>query len=183
MWSQLYMDNLFSSSDLFYDLMQKSRNCCGTVSPNRKGMPQNIRPKKMKQMGWKSIKTRSDLMAILWRNKWVSHRFNIHNAPEEGNFCDEQGNPTELLIVADYNHHMVYVDKRDKMANSYSISCRTWWDRETVLPSVRSGHSEQLHSAFFICWEENFIQRFSNLPREECAGTYWQARRVHKEAN
>jgi hypothetical protein len=49
----------------------------------------------------------------------------IHNAPAEGNICDEQGNPVKLFIVADYNHHMSYVDKRDKTANSYSISCRT----------------------------------------------------------
>jgi hypothetical protein len=34
--------------------------------------------------------------------------------------------------VADYNHHMSYVDKRDKTANSYSISCRTWQRTEKL---------------------------------------------------
>ena len=68
---------------------------------------------------------------------------NIHNAPAEGNVCDEQGNSIKLFIVADYDHHMSYVDKRDKMANSCSISCSMTVDKETVLPSVRSGHSEQ----------------------------------------
>jgi hypothetical protein len=46
----------------------------------------------------------------------------IHTAPAEGNICAEKGNPVKLFIVADYNYHMSYVDKRDKMASSYSIS-------------------------------------------------------------
>ena len=32
----------------------------------------------------------------------------------------------KLEPVADYDHHMSYVDKGDRMANSYSISCWTW---------------------------------------------------------
>jgi hypothetical protein len=51
---------------------------------------------------------------------------NIHDPPAEGNFCDESGNALKPAIVADYNRHMGYVDKGDRMANSYSISRRTW---------------------------------------------------------
>ena len=36
---------------------------------------------------------------------------NIHNAPEEGNFCYEAGKAIKLQIVMDYNHHMGCVDK------------------------------------------------------------------------
>jgi hypothetical protein len=36
------------------------------------------------------------------------------------------GNAIKPAIVADYNMHMGYVDKADRMTNSYSISCRTW---------------------------------------------------------
>ena len=49
----------------------------------------------------------------------------IHD-PQEGNFRDEQGNAIKLETVADYDRHMGYVDKGDRMANSYSISCCTW---------------------------------------------------------
>ena len=51
---------------------------------------------------------------------------NIHNAPAEGNFCNEGGKAIKLQIVMDYNHHMGYVDKGDRIANSYSISRRTF---------------------------------------------------------
>jgi len=36
---KLYMDNFFSSPELFDDLVKKQIYCCGTFRPNRKGMP------------------------------------------------------------------------------------------------------------------------------------------------
>jgi hypothetical protein len=39
---KLYMDNFFTSPDLFDDLLSKTINCCGTVRPNQKGMPQDF---------------------------------------------------------------------------------------------------------------------------------------------
>jgi hypothetical protein len=37
--NKLYMDNFFSSPELFNDLVTKQIQCCGTVRPKRKGMP------------------------------------------------------------------------------------------------------------------------------------------------
>jgi hypothetical protein len=50
---------------------------------------------------------------------------NIYSASAEGIFCNERGKAIKPQIVMDYNHHMGYVDKGDRMANSYSISRRT----------------------------------------------------------
>jgi hypothetical protein len=38
-----YMDNFFASPQLFQDLAMKNIYCCGTVRPNRTGMPQDLR--------------------------------------------------------------------------------------------------------------------------------------------
>jgi hypothetical protein len=55
----------------------------------------------------------------------------IHNPPAKGNFCDEKGNAVKPLAVEDYDHYMGYVDKGDWMANSYSVSRRTWkWTKK-----------------------------------------------------
>jgi len=42
-----------------------------------------------------------------------------------------------------------------------------------ALPSVRSGHSEQLHPSVFMWFKEYFTQRFSTCPSQEHAGTDW----------
>jgi hypothetical protein len=55
----------------------------------------------------------------------------MHPAPKEGNYCDEYGNATRPKIIEDYNQHMGYVDKSDRMANSYSISRRAFkWTKK-----------------------------------------------------
>jgi len=52
---KLYMYNLFFSPELFDDLVNKQIYCCGTVRPNKRGMPQDLRPK-TKQKGGHSHK-------------------------------------------------------------------------------------------------------------------------------
>ena len=41
---KLYVDNFFSSPELFDDLAQKKISCCGTVRLHRKGMPKDLKP-------------------------------------------------------------------------------------------------------------------------------------------
>jgi len=130
---KLHMDNFFSSPELFDDLASKQIYCCGTVRPNRRGMPQDLRPKTTKlKRGDNRVRTGADLTAILWRDKRdLCILTNIHNAPAEGSFCSEAGKAIKQQIMMDYNHHMGYVDKGDRMANSYSISRRTFkWTKK-----------------------------------------------------
>ena len=54
---KLYMDNFFSSPELFDDLANKQIYCCGTIRPNRRGMPQDLRLKTTKlKRGGHSLK-------------------------------------------------------------------------------------------------------------------------------
>ena len=126
------MDNFFSSPDLYDYLIQKKIYCCGTVRLNRRGMPKDLKHKTLiLKRGDIRVRTRGDLTAVVWRDKRdVGTLTNIHDLPSEGNFRDEQGN-TKPAIVADYNRHMGYVDKADRMANSYTASRRTWkWTKK-----------------------------------------------------
>ena len=84
------------------------------------------------QHGDLQVRTRGDLMAILWRDKWeVRVLTNIHDPPADGNFCDNNGKAIKPQIVADYNLHMGYVDKGDGMTETYSINRRTWkWTKK-----------------------------------------------------
>ena len=125
---KLYLDSFFSSPALFDDLTKKKINCCGTVKPNRRGMPRDLESEKMKlKQGDIKVRTRGDLTAIVWRDRKDVHILtNIHAAPAEGNFRDEQGNAETPLIVADYNHHMNCMCKGNRKANSYTISRPNW---------------------------------------------------------
>ena len=67
---KLYMDNFFSSPELFDDLANKQIYYCGTVRPNRRGMPQDLRSKTTKlKRGDICVRTRADLTAKQWWDK------------------------------------------------------------------------------------------------------------------
>jgi hypothetical protein len=82
--------------------------------------------------------------------------------------------------MMDYNHHIGYVDKVDRMANSYSISCQAWKCEKICFSSDETGHSEQLHPFFFMWWEENLMQRFLTRPSENTLAVAGQEQRLER---
>jgi hypothetical protein len=82
-------------------MTKKKINCCWTVRPNRRGVPQDLGHKKMKlKWGDIRVRTRGDLMTVVWRDKRDVHMLtNIHNPPAEGNFCDENGSHSLWKII------------------------------------------------------------------------------------
>jgi hypothetical protein len=90
---KLYMDNFFPSPDLFDNLHTKAINCCGTVRPNRKGMPRDFGTKLRLKRGDLKTRVRGDLTSIVWKDKRnLNMLTNMHCSPAEGNFCDKHGN-------------------------------------------------------------------------------------------
>jgi hypothetical protein len=56
---------------------------------------------------------------------------NKHSPPVDGNFRDESGHAVKPHVIEDYNAHMGFVDKFDRMVNSYGIARRTWkWTKK-----------------------------------------------------
>jgi len=127
---KLYMDNFFSSPNLYDDLAQKKIFCCGTVRLHRKGMPKDLK------LSWKRgdiwVKTRGDLTVVVWKDRRnVCLLTNSHDPPREGNYCDEHRNVIKPATVADYNRHTGHIDNSDRMANSYMASRQTWkWTKK-----------------------------------------------------
>jgi len=50
----------------------------------------------------------------------------MHVPPVEGNFTQESGQAIKPRVVEDYNAYMGFVEKSDRMVNSYGIARRTW---------------------------------------------------------
>ena len=56
---------------------------------------------------------------------------NMDAPPVEGNFTDKSGQAIKPRDVEDYNVYMGFVDKSDRMVNSYGIARRTWkWTKK-----------------------------------------------------
>src|SRR5215469_5043098 len=130
---KLYMDSYFSSPALFDDLFERKINCCGTVRSDRRGMPKDISSRAMKtKKGDIITRVGGNQSIVRWKDKRdVYVLTNMHTPPVEGNFCDESGHAVKPRVIEDYNAHMGYVDKSDRMVNSYGIARRTWkWTKK-----------------------------------------------------
>ena len=123
---KIFMDNYFTSLALFDDLFQRKINVCGTVHHDRRGMPRDIGPKSLKmKKGDIATRVRGTLRAVCWKDRQdVYILTNMHAPPVEGIFTDESGQAIKPRVV-DYNAYMGFVDKSDRMVNSYGTACRT----------------------------------------------------------
>jgi len=78
---KIFMDNFFSSPRLFDDLDRRKLNSCGTVRPNRRDMPRDFGPKRLKlKRGDVRVRTRGGLTALVWNDRrevymltWTHH--------------------------------------------------------------------------------------------------------------
>ena len=73
------------------------------------------------------MRTRGGLTALVWKDRRKVYMLTIMDPlPTEGNVCDNSSRPMKPHIVEWYKRHMAYVDNSDHMANSYSMSRRTF---------------------------------------------------------
>ena len=154
------MYSYFTSPALF-DLFQRKINACRKVRHDRRGMPRDIGPKSMKmKRGDIATRVRGKLRAVHWKDRRdVYILTNMYAPPVEGNFTQESGQAIRLCVVEDYNAYMGFVDKSDRMVNSYGIARRTWKWTKKLFSSNRHDHFECI-SYTQIMWRQNDAQRF-----------------------
>jgi hypothetical protein len=133
-------------------------------------------PNKPLKRGDIRTRTRDDLTAVVCIDKHDMYVLtNMHNPPAtEGNFCDKHGNTLKLQTVQDYNQHIGYFGKGDRMTNRYSIQWQTWkWTKTFFFSPVRPYYCKQLPPYIMWCQNEtnfrlalvrNLIENAGSLP-------------------
>lgn len=128
----IYLDNWYSSPDLFLWLNEKLTNAVGTVRKNRKNLPPL--PEKLKK-GEIQFKSSGTLLALKWMdNKEVWMLSTVHG-PEmvETDKKDHKTGRKKIKpsCVLDYNKSMGTVDKTDMMLSSVKCIRKTikWYKK------------------------------------------------------
>lgn len=110
----LYVDNWYTSPDLFQYLLEQETGGCGTVRPNRKGMPEFRKPI---QKGEVESACTENLLAIKWHDKKFVHMLTSVSRPclkESGKVNRKTGSRIlKPQCVLEYNLKMGAVDKID----------------------------------------------------------------------
>ena len=102
---------------------------------------------------------------------------NTHSPPVEGNFTDDSGHAIKPRVVEDCNAYMGFVDKSDRMVNSYGITRRTWkWTKKlffhltdmTILNAFvihKSSGGKMTHKSFreVLVWDLIILSHDGNV--------------------
>ena len=125
-------------------------------------MPRDIGPKSLKmKKGDIATRDRGTLRAVRWKDRWdVCILTNMHAPPAEGNFTQGSGQAIKPRVAEDYNANMGFVDKSDRMVNSYGIACRTWKQTTKLFFSPNRHDHFECISYTQVMWRQNDAQNF-----------------------
>ena len=139
-WSRehriLFFDNLYTSPALCRHLLSIGIYSCGTVRPNRKGLPSNFK-QVIKSLGkgeyraWQS----GQLGCLVWYDRQPVLMLSTHHIIDDMVTAPQDrgpNHPTTVLrpkVSIDYNLHKCHVDTVDQLRQYYSLqrkSIKSW---------------------------------------------------------
>ena len=131
----IYMDNFFSSPELFDDLQKDKNYCTGTARLNRRGMPEALKTARLKNRGDMQVMQRGNLTAYAWKDKKIVTYLSTIADPLQNKVVrrkQKDGSVKEVpcpMVGESYNKFMFGVDIADQKRMQYS-TCRKalkWW--------------------------------------------------------
>jgi hypothetical protein len=157
----LYLDNLFVTVGLFDHLERIGIRACGTVRPERKGLPADIkeagkRLRKGERTGWQ----RGNLSCLAWNDKRLVYFLTNHMGVDiMVSFDQHRGDDTTITVtkpkvVHEYNLHRGGVDTVDQLRGNYAMGRKSmknwpslaWWLIDMCIVNAYRLFSLQTHT-------------------------------------
>ena len=162
---RLYVDNWYTSQELFTYLYENGTAACGTARKIRIKLPSAFTDAPLGK-GEHSFRRNGNLLAVRFNDKkeiyFLSsiHKANVINTGKR----NRQGNPIrELQCINDYNRFMGGVDKNDEMLATYSSVRKSMtWTKKVVFHFIE----EAVLNAFVLNKKHNNRKRLLKFKLE-----------------
>ena len=123
----VFFDNFFTGVQLLKDLLENGLYACGTVRPNRKGFPEQLKkPATVRHRGEMKVLQYGDtnLVATVWKDKKLVHHLSTMSDPTRSMEAQRRSGPNILNLrqpqtVNQYNRYMGGVDLHDQLRMKY----------------------------------------------------------------
>lgn len=118
----LYVDNFYTSENLFKYLLENQIGACGTVRKNRVSVPDHFKTKKLKK-GETDSMCKGNLMAMRFCDKKDVMFLSTIHQNNKLIAANERINGAAALkqkLVVEYNKNMGFVDKNDQMLATHT---------------------------------------------------------------
>lgn len=125
----LYLDDSYSSPELFVTLVKSKTNAIGTIRSNIKNMPRNFVKAKLKK-GECRVRSCNGILALKWKHKRDVHMISTkHETAEMTEQGKDQFNSTSKpKCVIEYNKGMIGIDRQARMLACFPVM-RTYTKR------------------------------------------------------
>ncbi|CAG2252004.1 MIO [Mytilus edulis] len=140
----LYCDNYYSSPQLFSDLWELGVGATGTVRPNRKGVPDELKNLKLRAKGETAVVNKGPLNLT----KYLDHKpvYMLSTVSTSENIDTNRKDPRtgeniiRPKVVFEYNSKMGGVDRSDQMISYCKIPIKTlkWWKKILTLQEPKN---------------------------------------------
>ncbi|VDI01309.1 Hypothetical predicted protein [Mytilus galloprovincialis] len=132
----LYCDNYYSSPQLFSDLWELGVGATGTVRPNRKGVPDELKNLKLRAKGETAVVNKGPLNLTKYLDHKPVYMLSTVSTSEniDTNRKDPRTSGENIIrprVVIEYNSKMGGVDRSDQMISYCKIPIKTlkWWKK------------------------------------------------------
>ena len=136
---KVYMDNYYTSPELFLALYNKEVNACGTARQNRKFFPSELKVDRNVIRGYYDFRSSGPLLATVWKDKRVvyflstihvaraSSLVTVQRREKDGSLRNVECPP----LLPDYQAYMRGIDRGDQLMGYYNVGRRSkkWWKR------------------------------------------------------
>ena len=137
-YRHVYVDNFFSSADLFLDLFRAGLYSCGTLRTNRKGFPEALKvpaKKGFKERGESKTYQKGNLTVSVWQDNRPVVVIATNSDPTTNEIVTRKkrdGTSATYpcpMSVAQYNKYMGGVDHNDQLRGYYHVrlKCRKYY--------------------------------------------------------
>jgi len=161
----VYMDNYFSSYNLYEILKQNNIYAVGTVNSNRKNLPKLSDDKKMMRGDFDWNTSDTNITMCKWKDKRSVHLLSSRSLPQEPISVKRKQKDGTIVnvpcpqVLVDYNKNMNYVDNFDRLKGDYSLDRKSVkWYMRLVFHFVDCA----ITNAFIIHKELPNVEHFKN---------------------
>ena len=129
----VFCDRLYSSVTLAEKLYERKFHVTGTIMPNRKHLPAEIKNPSGIQKGEIRAFRSSNILCLCWKDKRVVTMISTYHKGNETIIKNVRGrgDAEKPVVVEEYNKHMSEVDLHDQMNKYYDHSRKSvkWWKK------------------------------------------------------
>ena len=163
----LYVDNFYSSQQLFKYLLDNQTGACGTVRSNRVKVPTDFKKKKLDKGQTTSISKNNLLVMRLNDKKEVMFVSTIHPNNRLVACNDRTSGEVTMkqILIVDYNRNMGFVDKNDQMLASHTcVRKSVKWTIKVAFHSIE----EAIFNSFILFRSHHKRSTFKTFKIDLC---------------